>query len=116
MKEKKYYRFYDSINTYLGDVLKTSKLYMSDYISMQSRNDKSEGIYLLDSMISIELRKNVHHEKKKLMICCVTNKVRNGHMWKEFANNGDGLCIAFHVTDSNSIKSFKIRYQNNRPI
>ena len=65
--------------------------------------------------ISRILREKVMHEKKRYMICCVTNKIRNAHMWHEFANDGNGICIAVKPKMSDTIEPFKVHYEESRP-
>jgi len=112
---KTYYKFYSANQPYINDVFRDSHLYMTNYIGMQNRNDDSEGIYWLDNSISEYLRDQVRSEKEKYMICCLTNKMRNAHMWQEFANNGNGICIAVRPQTTDIIGSFKAIYNINRP-
>ena len=109
-----YYKFISADKTYIEDVFLHSHLYMTNYIGMQNGNDDSEGIYWLDNSISEYLRDKVRSEKEKYMICCLTNKMRNAHMWQEFANNGNGICIAVRPKVAD-IVSFRAIYDNNRP-
>ena len=88
---KTYYKFISADESYIEDVFLHSHLYMTNYIEMQNPNDTSEGIYWLDNSISESLREKVRSEKQKLMICCLTTKVRNAYMWHEFANDGSFL-------------------------
>lgn len=112
---KTYYKFYSADNPYIEDVFRDSCLYMTNYSGMQATNDTSEGIYWLDSSISEKMREKVMREKKKLMICCVTNRIRNAHMWQEFANGGNGICIAVRPKTTDIVSLFKPIYNNNRP-
>ena len=112
---KTYYKFYSADNPYIEDVFRDSCLYMTNYSGMQATNDTSEGIYWLDSSISEKLREKVMREKKKLMICCVTNRIRNAHMWQEFANGGNGICIAVRPITTDILSLFKPIYNNDRP-
>lgn len=112
---KTYYKFISADKSYIEDVFLHSHLYMTNYIEMQNPNDTSEGIYWLDNSISESLREKVRSEKQKLMICCLTTKVRNAYMWHEFANDGNGICIAVKPEISDTIESFKVRYENSRP-
>lgn len=112
---KTYYKFISADESYIEDVFLHSHLYMTNYIEMQNPNDTSEGIYWLDNSISESLREKVRSEKQKLMICCLTTKVRNAYMWHEFANDGNGICIAVKPEISDTIESFKVRYENSRP-
>lgn len=110
-----YYKFISADKIYIEDVFLHSHLYMTNYIGMQNPNDTSEGIYWLDNSISVLLREKVRTEKQKLMICCLTTKVRNAHMWQEFADSGNGICIAIRPQTTDTIGSFKAIYNNNRP-
>lgn len=112
---KTYYKFISADESYIEDVFLHSHLYMTNYIEMQNPNDTSEGIYWLDNSISESLREKVRSEKQKHMICCLTTKVRNAYMWHEFANDGNGICIAVKPEISDTIESFKVRYENSRP-
>lgn len=88
---------------------------MTDYQGMWHTNDDSEGKYWLDASISESLREKVLQEKRNLMICCLTTKVRNAYMWHEFANDGNGICIAVKPEISDTIESFKVHYEDSRP-
>lgn len=112
---KKYYKFYSADNTYIEDVFNNSHLYMTDYQGMWNTNDDSEGKYWLDASILESLREKVLQEKRNLMICCVTNKMRNANMWHEFANDGNGICITIHPNTTDRLTSFKVVYQDMRP-
>lgn len=112
---KTYYKFYSASSRYIENVFRDSCLYMTDYLGMRAPNDTTEGEYWLDSSISRILREKVMHEKKRYMICCVTNKIRNAHMWHEFANDGNGICIAVKPKMSDTIEPFKVHYEESRP-
>ncbi len=112
-----YYKFFKSDETSFlhgQSMLEQSQLFVTTYERLRGTNDSEEGIYYVDSSVAHELRDQVRAYKKQLLIGCVTNKVYNAHMWREFASNGQGICIAIEIKERD-VQKFPIKYRDGHP-
>lgn len=84
---------------------------MCTYDQLWNVNDQSEGKYLVSLPFDRDLKDEIKKEKKHLLVGCLTNKVMQQYMWKNFGGEGQGICIALNLKEKDIVCG-KLLYYN----
>lgn len=115
------YKFFSLGNDYDENLIKKlneNKIFFNASYKMKDKTEYNNTKIIVNCKTSSDIAENIDmHQKRDRIFTCFTygkNCINNEYMWKEYANNSQGILCKFKVLDKYIL--FPILYSNIEPV